>query len=201
MLRRNDRALQVVNGDRATVVAVDQAAGELTVELDARRVTLGPDYLERPDRHGRPALQHGYAITGHLAQGLTCRRTFVLATDQLSREWGYVALSRGSESNRLYVIEGEAPERLEYAPGAPPKSMPRATLAEGLARSGAQRFAIDAAPAAELNRAAEALAQAQRERDAADSAWRRLASERPPWYRQGARRAHPGASCSLPSRR
>src|SRR5262249_14263390 len=146
VLRRNDRDLQIVNGDRGTIVYVDVAARALTVQLGARRVTLRPDYLERPDRHGRASLQHGYAITGHLAQGLTCRRTFVLATDQLSREWGYVALSRGTDSNRLYVIEGEAPERLEYAPGSPRTADPRAALVAGLGRSDAQRLAVDSAP-------------------------------------------------------
>src|SRR4029079_19070828 len=107
----------VVNGDRGTVVAVDRESAELTLELGARRATLGRAYLERPNRHGCPALEYGYAITGHLAQGMTCRRTFVLATDQLSREWAYVALSRGVQSNRLYVLEDATPERLEYAPG------------------------------------------------------------------------------------
>ena len=42
VLRRNDPALDVVNGDRGTVVAIDREAEELTVELGSRRVTLGP---------------------------------------------------------------------------------------------------------------------------------------------------------------
>lgn len=193
VLRRNDRGLDVVNGDRGTITRVDVAAHELTVQLGARSLTLGPDYLERPNRHGRAPLQHGYAITGHLAQGLTCRRTFVLATDQLSREWGYVALSRGTDSNHLYVIEGEAPDRLEYAPGSPRHSDPRAALVAGLGRSDAQRLAADSAPAPELVKAAAAVAEAQRARDAAEAAWRRLGRREPPWYRPRARREHADA--------
>lgn len=33
-------------------------------------------------------------------------RTFVLGSDRLYREWGYVALSRGRTSNQLYVPPG-----------------------------------------------------------------------------------------------
>jgi len=42
---------------------------------------------------------HGYAITGHGAQGLTTERAFTLADDGAWREWLYVALSRGREAN------------------------------------------------------------------------------------------------------
>jgi hypothetical protein len=45
---------------------------------------------------------HGYAITGHKAQGLTVDHTYVLGSEALYREWGYVALSRGRQTNRLY---------------------------------------------------------------------------------------------------
>jgi hypothetical protein len=188
VLRRNDRALGVANGDRGRVAAIDRSAGALTVELRDRRVTLGPSYLAAVDRHGRPAVELGYAITGHLAQGMTCRQTFVLATDQLSREWGYVALSRGTDSNRLYVIEGDAPERLEFAPGA---DAVRTTLAERFGRSTAQRLASDQAPApAELVRAATELAEAERAWMAAEARRSQLERERPAWFRPAARSAH-----------
>ncbi len=54
VLRRNERSLDVVNGDRGTVVALDPDERELTVRLGTRRVTLGRSYLESVDRHGRP---------------------------------------------------------------------------------------------------------------------------------------------------
>src|SRR5205085_405619 len=69
VVRRNDRALGVVNGDRGVVVAVDPARGRIDLALPRGQVSLPRDYLECPTRHGRPALQHGYAITAHLAQG------------------------------------------------------------------------------------------------------------------------------------
>ena len=110
VLRRNDRRARrrqrrPRHGRRRSTAR----PSELTVELRRRGASRSAaTYLEQPNRHGRPALEYGYAITGHLAQGMTCRQTFVLATDQLSREWAYVALSRGTQSNRLYVLEGDA---------------------------------------------------------------------------------------------
>ena len=190
VLRRNDPALDVVNGDRGTVVSIDRETKELTLDLHSRRVTLGPAYLEQPNRHGRPALEYGYAITGHLAQGMTCRQTFVLATDQLSREWAYVALSRGTQSNRLYVLEGAAPERLEYAPG----SERRTGLVARLMRTEAQELATDHATDRQpLARVARDLADAERDHGDAVSALRRLERERPRWYRPAERREHAGA--------
>ena len=47
-------------------------------------------------------ITHGYAITGHEAQGLTCEHTYTLGTETLYREWGYVAMSRGRLTNQLY---------------------------------------------------------------------------------------------------
>ena len=118
--------------------------------------------LERPTRHGTPALTHGYAVTGHLAQGMTCRRTFILATDQLTREAAYVALSRGRESNRIYALEPGAPERAEYAPAPGREKDARAVLVDAFGRSQAQTMASDVDRSARL--LAE-LAAVRRERD------------------------------------
>jgi hypothetical protein len=124
---------------------------------------------------------------------MTCRRTFVLATDQLSREWAYVALSRGAESNRLYVLEGAAPERLEYAPG----TERRTGLAARLMRSEAQELATDHATDRQPQaRVARDLADAQRERGAAVAALRVLERERPRWYRPAGRRERASALAS-----
>lgn len=76
----------------------------------------------------------GYAITGHAAQGMTCGQTFVLATDGLSKEWAYVALSRGRESNRLYVTR-EARESAELMPNRDGAWRPADVLRDGLTRS------------------------------------------------------------------
>ncbi len=94
---RNDRRLGVVNGTRATITRT--APTRRTVEaVDDRgvRLLLPASYLDA----GHVA--HGYAITRHKAQGLTCDHTYTLGTDTLYREWGYVAMSRGRITNQLY---------------------------------------------------------------------------------------------------
>jgi hypothetical protein len=90
--------------------------------------------------------------------------------------------------HRLYVIEGDAPDRLEYAPGA---DAVRTTLAERLGRSTAQRLASDQTPApAELVQAAKQLAEAERAWTAAQARRTQLERERPAWFRPGARSGH-----------
>ena len=144
LLRRNDLRLGVSNGDRGTILAVDPAARALDVDVGGRRVLLGSAYLERATRNGS-SLAHGYAITGHSAQGMTCRKTFVLALGPVSREWGYTALSRGSEANRLYAVAGESDERSEYAPTEARPVDPHQSLVAAFSRSAAQTLASDVA--------------------------------------------------------
>jgi hypothetical protein len=48
-------------------------------------------------------LDHGYALTVHKAQGTTVDRAFVLATESLTKEAGYVALSRARARSELFV--------------------------------------------------------------------------------------------------
>jgi conjugative relaxase-like TrwC/TraI family protein len=175
LIRRNDRRLGVVNGERGEVVAVDVGGRTAAVRLRGREVVLDREFVDGG------SLSLGYAITGHAAQGVTCSRTFVLASEGLSKEWAYVALSRGSESNRLYVTR-ERRDRLEYAPAD--RDVPRLgdELRAGLTRSAAQTLAID--QDAELEAARAELTTA-RER------WRELDSRRRPrWFRPAARERH-----------
>jgi ATP-dependent exoDNAse (exonuclease V) alpha subunit len=96
LCRHNDRQLGVRNGTRATVAALDEST--LSLQTDAgstRRVPLS---------YAVTHVDHGYAFTGHAAQGATVDRTFVLAGDQGSlHEWGYVACSRARTETRLYL--------------------------------------------------------------------------------------------------
>jgi conjugative relaxase-like TrwC/TraI family protein len=136
---RNDRQLQIANGNRGTIAAVDRAERAVLVDLDdGRRVTLPARYLDA----GHVA--HGYALTGHKTQGLTVERAFVLADDQRAlKEWGYVALSRARCETRLYAIENQlepdaSPHRIDPA-------SPVDRLAEALSRPAAETLAVDAA--------------------------------------------------------
>src|SRR3954471_4355992 len=95
------------NGQRGRVLAVETSATALTIEVDGRAVRLDREFLNGLTRDGDPTLLHGYAITGHVAQGLTVDHSLVLAGGGMSSEWAYVALSRGRQKNRLYVAERE----------------------------------------------------------------------------------------------
>jgi ATP-dependent exoDNAse (exonuclease V) alpha subunit len=101
--RRNDYRpdVDVRNGTRGTVEHVHLGAGSLVMRTDdGRRVELPADYLEHA--------HHGYAITGHAAQGITVDRTYLLATpDRGSAEWGYVVASRHRTELRIHTVEAE----------------------------------------------------------------------------------------------
>lgn len=105
---RNDRHVDVINGQRGTVTAVDLDRCSLTITRDDEtQVELPDSYLA--DRH----LDHAYAMTAHRAQGITVDRAFVLGSDELYREWGYTALSRHREEARFYVNVGNDPPTLD----------------------------------------------------------------------------------------
>jgi conjugative relaxase-like TrwC/TraI family protein len=94
---RNAPRLGVVNGTRATITRIDPHQRHLdAVTDDGRRLVLDRPSLDAGH------VTHGYAITGHKAQGLTVEHTYVLGSQALYREWGYVALSRGRQTNCLY---------------------------------------------------------------------------------------------------
>ncbi len=54
----------------------------------------------------------GYATTAHRAQGATVDTAHAIATPTMTREVLYVALTRGRESNEVYVCTDGAPEPL-----------------------------------------------------------------------------------------
>src|SRR5262249_39115171 len=116
VVRRGSRRLGVVNGDRGVVEATNPQTGAIAIRLlSGHTAVLERDFLDVAIA-GRQPLQHAYALTGHVAQGLTTDRTFVLGTNRLFREWGYVAMSRGRFSNQMYAVVGEPSAREEFAP-------------------------------------------------------------------------------------
>ena len=180
VVKRNDRRRSVDNGDRGRVLAVDREQGSLLLQVGDRQVVLDHEYLASSTSDGEPTLLHGYAITGHVAQGLTVDRSYVLADRGISLEWGYVALSRGREQNQLYVCSQPDQARAEFAPTATEPADPIARLTARLQASSAQILAIDAGQAIaehgaeELHRLERAAAVAERER-------RRLENGRQSW--------------------
>jgi len=140
--RRNDYRHGLINGQRGTVSAIDPDRSTLTVRIAGRDLNLEAGYL----RDG--GLDHGYALTVHQAQGLTCQQAMLLGSDALYREAGYVGLSRGRQRNDLHLVDravDDDPAREDcHAPQRPQPKVEDALAAvrTALARSRAQDLAL-----------------------------------------------------------
>ncbi|MGC1239914.1 MAG: MobF family relaxase [Acidimicrobiales bacterium] len=140
--RENERRLRtsrswVKNGDEWRVVATHED-GALSVE----RVRGGEPVL-LPARYVAQHVELAYASTVHRAQGRTVDTAHAFVSPTTTREVLYVALTRGSEANHLYVDTHYDPdpdtghEKLTKAPSA------LEVLTEVLRREGADRSATD----------------------------------------------------------
>jgi hypothetical protein len=98
-------------------------------------------FLASRPHGGRPTLEHGYAMTAHSAQDLTCRHALVLAREDTSKEWVYTAMTRATTANRLYVIAEQDRAGDEFAPAEPPRDG-RMLLAAARMQSCADQLAI-----------------------------------------------------------
>ena len=146
---RNNRRLGIHNGTRATIT----------------------EHRPRPPRHHHPDqprrgqrlpaeyvdaghIAHGYATTIHKTQGATVDRGLLLGTDELFRERGYVAMSRGRLSNHLYLL-GATPADDPAGHGPPaPTLEPTDAVRQALHRQSEQRLAIDTGEPSPLARRA-----------------------------------------------
>ncbi len=128
MCLRNDRRLGVRNGTRSTIRSVDLDTGAVLLADGTR---LPAEYLEAGH------LGHAYATTVHKSQGATIDRAFLLGSDALYREAGYVGLSRARQSTQLYVVAPEA------ARGPQTELDPLAETIRRLGHSQAQTLAAD----------------------------------------------------------
>jgi ATP-dependent exoDNAse (exonuclease V) alpha subunit len=147
VIRRNDLDAGVHNGDRGWVLEVEARRWRMVVAVDGRPspIELDRRFLLRRTERGDQPLAHGYAVTGHVAQGMTVNRTYVLAGSGISRQWAYAALSRGRNENRLDAVGRADHGRDEFAPVERPehRAAVRDQLARELARSDAQPLALD----------------------------------------------------------
>jgi len=128
--RRNDRRLAVFSGadfvkNRDLWQVTDRHRdGSLTVQhtRHAGRVRLPAAYVAEH-------VELAYATTGHGAQGLTVDTAHALLGPGDSREYAYVAATRATSGNHLYVVTAEALDvEVDHAPEPP------AGLAEAFAR-------------------------------------------------------------------
>lgn len=95
---RNASRFGVLNGTRGTVIEL--AGGHLLIDTAAGLRSLPSRYIDAGH------LDYGYATTVHKAQGATYDKAFVLATESLTREAGYVAMSRARLGAELFVTGG-----------------------------------------------------------------------------------------------
>jgi ATP-dependent exoDNAse (exonuclease V) alpha subunit len=109
LVTANDHRLGLLNGSRGKVTAVDPRRRTLTLGTDEHQQVTVP--AEWAARH----LDHGYAMTCHKAQGATVEVALLYGTGPLTREAGYVAMSRGRTANHLYVAEPD--DRGQFAAG------------------------------------------------------------------------------------
>jgi hypothetical protein len=135
---KNRSRLGVLNGDFATVTAIDIERRTITIHLDRNdhSVTVPHWYLD--DGH----LDWGYALTGHKAQGATVRRAHTVAGDGVDREWIYVTMSRGQEANTIYLTDPELDhDECTHLTHQHPERVP--ALIAALGRSAAEPAALD----------------------------------------------------------
>lgn len=91
---RNDRELDVKNGTLGTVERAED--GRLAVRLDSGE-------MREFSAEQYAAVDHGYAVTIHKAQGVTVDRAYLLATPGMDRSLAYVGMTRHREAATLFA--------------------------------------------------------------------------------------------------
>ena len=146
---RNDYPNGIRNGTVGNITDIDHPQRSVTISTDDGDRRLDSDYLAAGH------MRHGYAVTVHKAQGRTCDHGLLLASDDMHREMGYVGLSRGRDSNRMYLVDDKAADELERHSrlGERPDSLELVT--DSLRRSAAKELAIDQSELEEIDDGAD----------------------------------------------
>jgi Ti-type conjugative transfer relaxase TraA len=100
---RNDRRIGVLNGTVGTVTGAGASAVQIETS-DGERLAVPIDYIAAGH------LTHGYAMTIHKSQGMTCDVALVLGGDTLHKEAGYTSITRGRERNQVYAVAPQEPD-------------------------------------------------------------------------------------------
>lgn len=132
----NDYRVGMLNGTRGTITALHQQRGKLDVRTSDDTIVQVP-FAYADDGH----LTHGYAMTVHKAQGVTCGHALVLVDETMPREAIYTAMSRGRHTNDLYLAIDTSRDEIAHAPELTPD--PATALTASIRRSAAQQMAID----------------------------------------------------------
>jgi hypothetical protein len=128
----NDHHHRLINGQRGTITSTEADGFAVHFDTEDQPRLVPAAYFEAGH------VDHGYAMTVHKAQGLTCDRTYVLATDDLYAEAGYTAISRGRHENRLYITVDDEPDIDHH--GAPDNDDPITSIRTALQRSERQQL-------------------------------------------------------------
>ena len=134
---RNDHPNGIRNGTVGMITDINHQQSTVTISTDDGDRRLGVEYLDAGH------LRHGYAVTVHKAQGRTVDHGLLLASDDLHREMGYVGLSRGRDSNRMYLVADEPVDELERHGRQAGQADPFDLVANSLRHSAAKALAID----------------------------------------------------------
>jgi ATP-dependent exoDNAse (exonuclease V) alpha subunit len=143
VITRNDYPLELINGSRGRVSRIGHDG--VTVDTETGPVHVPRRLLEAG------ALTYGYALTVHKAQGITVDVALVYASGTLTRESGYVGMSRGRTANHLYgTLDALLPEvdaeldhpRDEPICPAERVELTRSAIAARLETRGCQRLAL-----------------------------------------------------------
>jgi len=110
--RQNDRAVQagepgrtLANGDLLLIEAIRSRGLLVRRALDCDPVTGARRWTERAFEYsGYATADLGYAVTGHSAQGRSVQIGIPVVTGTEDRQWLYVAMTRGAQSNTMIVF-------------------------------------------------------------------------------------------------
>ena len=127
---RNEVTLGVKNGSLGTVMAGE--TGKLSVKLDGGK-TVDVDHKQ----YG--ALDHGYAVTIHKAQGVTVDRAYVLASGGMDRSLAYVAMTRHREKAELFAGRDDFRGGFDSLVNRLEKQRPKENTLDYLERRGSDR--------------------------------------------------------------
>jgi conjugative relaxase-like TrwC/TraI family protein len=161
--RNARKRLGIVNGTRATIVALDHDRRTLTIRTDDDQVVTLPTWYVRGRSFDRPWVDHAYAITGHKTQALTGDDFSVRSSTRADAQWAYVTATRHRFDLRLYLVE-ETEARDEDNQHAHVRDRdPIEATARAISRPDTQVFALDQRLDAEVRQMT--TAELRRERD------------------------------------
>jgi len=141
--RNARKRLGIVNGTRATVVALDPERRTLTIRTDDDQTVTLPAWYVSGRSYDRPWLDHAYAVTGHKTQAITGDDFSVRPSTRADAQWAYVTATRHRIDLRLYLVEevDAHDDDIHHARQRDGDSV-EATI-RAIQRSGEQTFALD----------------------------------------------------------